>query len=51
MKKKEPRHFTLESEEYLITPLHPHGKHYKVYFKGKECKDIVGVIRTSLLNG
>lgn len=42
------RYFQLEKEEYLISPEHPNAKDYKIFFKGKEIKDVTGIIRTSI---
>jgi len=43
--KSTKRHFTLENGEYLLTPRHPDARYYKVFFKGKELKDVMGIIR------
>lgn len=35
----------LRPEEYLILPDHPNAKDYQIFLKGKELKDVVGIIR------
>ena len=43
--KVKPRKLILNNEEYLITPESIDARHYKVFLKDKELKDVVGLIR------
>ncbi len=46
--KSTKKHFKLESGEYIIDVDHPDALDYRIYLKGKECEDVVGLIRRAL---
>ena len=37
--------YELRTDEYLVTVDHPDATYYTVFFKGKEIKDVRGLIR------
>ena len=38
----------LADDEYVITPENITARDYKIFYKGKELKDVIGVIRKQI---